>query len=145
MEEPASVEALRNAKAELLTAEAQYRQAETAYLNAQTAYQQALADNQVLLNKMEELNLKKLTAQTESEILALEQQMEELKLDHQVLLLGKKFELAQAEQEYLQLSQSRPKVSLIMSRKSLTHMLRNSPISRFPLQMHRMLMNKLSK
>lgn len=100
MEEPASVEALRNAKAELLTAEAQYRQAETAYLNAQTAYQQALADNQVLLNKMEELNLKKLTAQTESEILALEQQMEELKLDHQVLLLGKKFELAQAEQEY---------------------------------------------
>ena len=100
MEEPASVEALRNAKAELLTAEAQYRQAETAYLNAQTAYQQALADNQVLLNKMEELNLKKLTAQTESEILALEQEMEELKLDHQVLLLGKKFELAQAEQEY---------------------------------------------
>lgn len=100
MEEPASVEALRNAKAELLTAEAQYRQAETAYLNAQTAYQQALADNQVLLNKMEELNLAKLTAQTESEILALEQEMEELKLDHQVLLLGKKFELAQAEQEY---------------------------------------------
>lgn len=100
MEEPASVEALRNAKAELLTAEAQYRQAETAYLNAQTAYQQALADNQVLLNKMEELNLAKLTAQTESEILALEQQMEELKLDHQVLLLGKKLELAQAEQEY---------------------------------------------
>lgn len=100
MEEPASVEALRTAKAELLSAEAQYKQAETAYLNAQAAYQQALADNQVLLNKMEELNLKKLTAQTESEILALEQEMEELKMDHQILLLEKKYELAEAEQDY---------------------------------------------
>ena len=57
VDEPAGIEAIRNAKAELISAEAQFKLAETAYKNAEAAYQQALAEFQVLQNKLEELNL----------------------------------------------------------------------------------------
>ena len=76
MEEPASIEALRTAKAELIAAEVQYKQAETALMNANVAYQQALADHQVLLNKIEELNLAKRAAEDEKAILELENAIE---------------------------------------------------------------------
>ena len=63
VDEPAGIEAIRNAKAELISAEAQFKLAETAYKNAEAAYQQALAEFQVLQNKLEELNLAKQTAE----------------------------------------------------------------------------------
>lgn len=93
MEEPASVEALRTIKSELLAVELQYRQAEA-------ALQQALAEEQVLLNKLKELELAKATAENEQELLRIEQAMEEMILNHQLLLLEKKEELAYAEQNY---------------------------------------------
>lgn len=100
MEEPASIEALRTAKAELIAAEVQYKQAETAFKNAEAAYQQALADNQVLLNKIEELNLAKRAAEDEKAILELENAIETMKMDHQIAVLLKKEQLANAEQNY---------------------------------------------
>ena len=100
MEEPASIEALRTAKAELISAEVQYKQAETALMNANAAYQQALADHQVLLNKIEELNLAKRAAEDEKAILELENAIETMKMDHQIAVLLKKEQLANAEQNY---------------------------------------------
>lgn len=100
MEEPASIEALRTAKAELISAEVQYKMAETAYKNAETAHQQALTEYQLLLNKIEELNVAKQAAQDEKAILELEQAIELMKMEHQINVLDKKKALAQAEQNY---------------------------------------------
>ena len=100
VDEPAGIEAIRNAKAELISADAQYRLAETAYKNAEAAYQQAIADWQVLQNKLTELDLAKKAAQNEYDILWIEQQIELLIIEHQKTLLTKQKELAQAEQEY---------------------------------------------
>ena len=100
VDEPAGIEAIRNAKAELISAEAQFKLAETAYKNAEAAYQQALAEFQVLQNKLEELNLAKQTAESEQHIQTIEQQMELAIYTHQKSLLEKKTELAKAEQEY---------------------------------------------
>lgn len=99
VDEPAGIEAIRNAKAELISAEAQYKVAEIAYLNAQTAYQQALADAQVLENKLKELQLAKETAESEQHIAEIERQMELALLEHQTLLNNAKLEAAIAEQE----------------------------------------------
>lgn len=79
MEEPASIVALRTAKAELISAEAQYKRAETAMLNAEVAYKEAL----YLLEMTQ--------SQNASEI---------LKYEHQIAILEKKAALARAEQEY---------------------------------------------
>ena len=100
MEEPASIEALRTAKAELISAEVQYKLAETAYKNAETAHQQALTEYQLLLNKLEELNVAKQAANDEKAILELEQAIELMKMEHQINVLDKKKALAQAEQNY---------------------------------------------
>lgn len=100
MEEPASIEALRTAKAELISAEVQYKMAETAYKNAETAHQQALTEYQLLLNKIAELNVAKQAAQDEKAILELEQAIELMKMEHQINVLDKKKDLAQAEQNY---------------------------------------------
>ena len=100
VDEPAGIEAIRNAKAELISADTQYRLAETAYKNAEAAYQQAQADWQVLQNKLEELELAKKTAESEQHIQSIEQQMELAIYEHQKNLLTKKKELAQAEQTY---------------------------------------------
>ena len=56
-EEPAGIEALRNAKAELIKAEAQYKVAEIALLQAQVAFQEAVNAGQELDNRMKELDL----------------------------------------------------------------------------------------
>lgn len=100
VDEPAGIEAIRNAKAELISADAQYRLAETAYKNAEAAYQQAIADWQVLQNKLTELDLAKKAAQNEHDILFIEQQIELLIIEHQKTLLTKQKELAEAEQTY---------------------------------------------
>ena len=100
MEEPASIEALRTAKAELISAEVQYKQAETAMLNAQVAYQQSLTEYQNILNKIEELKAAKKQAENDEAILKLEQAIELLEMEHQINVLNKKQELARAEQNY---------------------------------------------
>ena len=100
VDEPAGIEAIRNAKAELISAEAQYKLAEIAVLNAQAALNQALADAQVLANKLQELELAKKTAESEQHIQNIEQQIELAILEHQKSLMEKQTALAEAQQAY---------------------------------------------
>ena len=100
VDEPAGIEAMRNAKAELISAEAQYKLADAAVKAAEAAYQQAIADWQVLQNKMEELQLAKDAADSEQYVAQIEQEMEEALLTHQITILQKQAELAEAEQDY---------------------------------------------
>lgn len=101
VDEPESIAALRNAKAELIAAEAQYKLAEAAVTNASAAYQQALADYQLLENKLKELEVALQAATDEKAILELKNAIELLKLEHQANVFTKKQELAEAEQAYL--------------------------------------------
>ena len=100
VDEPAGIEAIRNAKAELISAEAQYKLAEVNYLNAQTAYEQAVADLKALEVKLKELELARTQAQSDKEILGIQNEIELAILEHQQKLLIKQKDLLTAEQQY---------------------------------------------
>lgn len=126
--EPAGIEDLRNAKAELVRAEAAYRTAEIEYLNARIAYENAVTEGIALENDMKELELqaKELELQNmaalyeyeaalrELELTRLEFEMEQERLmaeianglsekEAEVRLAEMEYQLAQIEQQVLAL------------------------------------------
>lgn len=113
-DEPAGIEELRGAKAELLKAKAAVQQANAAYVQAQTAQLQALVQYQELVNKEKELQNQKLElevklkeAQTATAIAAAQAELERInaelernRLSWEEQLLTAKQSLAEAQKAY---------------------------------------------
>lgn len=113
-DEPAGIEELRGAKAELLKAKAAVEQANAAYVQAQTAQLQALVQYQELVNKEKELQNQKVElevklkeAQTATAIAAAQAELERInaelernRLAWEEQLLSAKQSLAEAQKAY---------------------------------------------
>ena len=88
--EPAGIEAMRTAKAELISAQAAYKAAETAYLTAQQALVEAEAAKMEIENRMREIDL-------QSKQLDLE--MQQAQNEHDIRMLELEYLRQQAEDE----------------------------------------------
>ena len=117
-EEPAGIEVLRNAKAELIKAQAQYATAQAALMSAEVAYQELENAEKALDNRLkeaqvayEEARLELLKAQDaaeseaviaywEAEMLKWQNKKEAMIADHEWEMLKKQTAIANAEKEY---------------------------------------------
>ena len=113
-DEPAGIEELRGAKAELLRAQAVVQQAKAAILQAKVAYVEACtreknaialqqemeAERRRLENEWKQLVNEEKRAQVEREIAFLEQKMAEQALEHEKTMLEKQAALEKAKREY---------------------------------------------
>lgn len=117
-EEPAGIEVLRNAKAELIKAQAQYATAQAALMSAEVAYQELENAEKALDNRLkeaqvayEEARLELLKAQNaaeseaiiaywEAEMLKWQNEKEAMIADHEWEMLQKQTAIANAEKEY---------------------------------------------
>ena len=117
-EEPAGIEVLRNAKAELIKAQAQYATAQAALMSAEVAYQELENAEKALDNRLkeaqvayEEARLELLKAQNaaeseaviaywEAEMLKWQNEKEAMIADHEWEMLKKQTAIANAEKEY---------------------------------------------
>lgn len=117
-EEPAGIEVLRNAKAELIKAQAQYATAQAALMSAEVAYQELENAEKALDNRLkeaqvayEEARLELLKAQNaaqseaiiaywEAEMLRWQNEKEAMIADHEWEMLKKQTAIAEAEKEY---------------------------------------------
>lgn len=117
-EEPAGIEVLRNAKAELIKAQAQYATAQAALMSAEVAYQELENAEKALDNRLkeaqvayEEARLELLKAQNaaeseaiiaywEAEMLRWQNEKEAMIADHEWEMLQKQTAIANAEKEY---------------------------------------------
>lgn len=117
-EEPAGIEVLRNAKAELIKAQAQYATAQAALMSAEVAYQELENAEKALDNRLkeaqvayEEARLELLKAQDaaeseaiiaywEAEMLRWQNEKEAMIADHEWEMLQKQTAIAKAEKEY---------------------------------------------
>lgn len=117
-EEPAGIEVLRNAKAELIKAQAQYATAQAALMSAEVAYQELENAEKALDNRLkeaqvayEEARLELLKAQDaaeseaviaywEAEMLKWQNEKEAMIADHEWEMLKKQTAIANAEKEY---------------------------------------------
>ena len=117
-EEPAGIEVLRNAKAELIKAQAQYAAAQAALMSAEVAYQELENAEKALDNRLkeaqvayEEARLELLKAQDaaeseaviaywEAEMLKWQNEKEAMIADHEWEMLKKQTAIAEAEKEY---------------------------------------------
>ena len=104
-DEPAGIENLRGAKAELLKAKAAVEYAREAYKRAEAAWMQAKAQEQELLNKGIELGNKKLElelkvqeAKTEAEIAKWQAELEKTKAELEINKVNWEAELLQSKQ-----------------------------------------------
>ena len=132
-DEPAGIEELRGAKAELLKAKAAVEQANAAYRQAETAWMQAKVQEQELLNKGIELGNQKLElelkvqeAKTEAEIAYWQSQLEQTKAELEInkvkweaLLLQSKQNLAYAQQAYDNAMAAIEASKLVLSKEEL--------------------------
>lgn len=133
-DEPAGIEELRGAKAELLKAKAAVEQANAAYRQAETAWMQAKVQEQELLNKGIELGNQKLElelkvqeAKTEAEIAYWQSQLEQTKAELEInkvnweaLLLQSKQNLAYVQQAYDNAMAAIEASKLVLSKDELT-------------------------
>lgn len=133
-DEPAGIENLRGAKAELLKAKAAVEQANAAYRQAETAWMQAKVQEQELLNKGIELGNQKLElelkvqeAKTEAEIAQWQSQLEQTKAELEInkvkweaLLLQSKQNLALVQQAYENCLAAIEAAKLVLSEEELT-------------------------
>lgn len=133
-DEPAGIENLRGAKAELLKAKAAVEYAREAYKRAEAAWMQAKAQEQELLNKGIELGNKKLElelkvqeAKTEADIAYWQSQLEETKADLEINkvkweaeLLQSKQNLALVQQAYENCLAAIEAAKLVLSEEELT-------------------------
>ena len=133
-DEPAGIENLRGAKAELLKAKAAVEYAREAYKRAEAAWMQAKAQEQELLNKGIELGNKKIElelkvqeAKTEAEIAYWQSQLEETKADLEINkvkweteLLQSKQNLALVQQAYENCLAAIEAAKLVLSEEELT-------------------------
>ena len=117
-EEPAGIEVLRNAKAELIKAQAQYATAQAALMSAEVAYQELENAEKALDNRLkeaqvayEEARIELLKAQDaaeseaiiaywEAEMLRWQNEKEAMIADHEWEMLQKQTAIANAEKEY---------------------------------------------
>ncbi len=113
-DEPAGIEELRGAKAELLKAKAAVEQANAAYVQAQTAQLQALVQYQELVNKEKELQNQELEltvklqeaqtataiAEAQAELERINAELERNRLAWEEELLSAKQSLAEAQKAY---------------------------------------------
>lgn len=133
-DEPAGIENLRGAKAELLKAKAAVEYAREAYKRAEAAWMQAKAQEQELLNKGIELGNKKIElelkvqeAKTEAEIAYWQSRLEEIKADletnkvnWEIELLQSKQNLALVQQAYENCLAAIEAAKLVLSEEELT-------------------------
>lgn len=133
-DEPAGIENLRGAKAELLKAKAAVEYAREAYKRAEAAWMQAKAQEQELLNKGIELGNKKIElelkvqeAKTEAEIAYWQSQLEETKAEletnkvkWEAELLQSKQNLALVQQTYENCLAAIEAAKLVLSEEELT-------------------------
>lgn len=133
-DEPAGIENLRGAKAELLKAKAAVEYAREAYKRAEAAWMQAKAQEQELLNKGIELGNKKLElelkvqeAKTEAEIAHWQSELERIKAElekNKVIweaeLLQSKQNLALVQQAYENCLAAIEAAKLVLSEEELT-------------------------
>ena len=133
-DEPAGIENLRGAKAELLKAKAAVEYAREAYKRAEAAWMQAKAQEQELLNKGIELGNKKIElelkvqeAKTEAEIAYWQSRLEEIKADletnkvkWETELLQSKQNLALVQQAYENCLAAIEAAKLVLSEEELT-------------------------
>ena len=133
-DEPAGIEELRGAKAELLKAKAAVEYAREAYKRAEAAWMQAKAQEQELLNKgielgnqKIELELKVQEAKTEAEIAYWQSQLEETKakleinkVNWEAELLQSKQNLALVQQTYENCLAAIEAAKLVLSEEELT-------------------------
>ena len=80
--EPAGIEAMRQARAELISAQAAYEQAKVTLLNAQTALQEAQTQNQILENNLKELEIQEKQLNLEYQEAKYDYDMRILELDY---------------------------------------------------------------
>ena len=133
-DEPAGIENLRGAKAELLKAKAAVEYAREAYKRAEAAWMQAKAQEQELLNKGIELGNKKLElelkvqeAKTEadiahwqSELERIKAELEKNKVNWEAELLQSKQNLALVQQAYENCLAAIEAAKLVLSEEELT-------------------------
>ena len=106
-DEPAGIETLRGAKAELLKAKAAVETANAAYRNAQAQHELAMVENQNLLNEwqkldnqLKELEVQEKTARVEAAIAEIKATLEVKKLQWEQNLLTEQKNLAYAQKAY---------------------------------------------
>ena len=110
-DEPAGIEELRGAKAELLRAKAAVEQAEAAIRTAQAAWVQAKADYEAQKAAQEELKTQIQQAKTEAEVAGYQQKMQE----NAEIFEAKMYQLqAQTEQERLAYEEALAKVEVAL-------------------------------
>lgn len=133
-DEPAGIENLRGAKAELLKAKAAVEYAREAYKRAEAAWMQAKAQEQELLNKGIELGNKKIElelkvqeAKTEAEIAHWQAELEKTKAELEINkvnweadLLESKKNLAEVQQAYENCLAAIEAAKLVLSEEELT-------------------------
>ena len=99
-DEPAGIENLRGAKAELLKAKAAVETAKADYVTMQARLVEANVKAKEIENQMQELELQKKQAKTEAEIAKINALLEVQKLQWEKLLVEAKQELAWAQKSY---------------------------------------------
>ena len=99
-DEPAGIENLRGAKAELLKAKAAVETANADYVTMQARLVEANVKAKEIENQMQELELQKKQAKTEAEIAEINALLEVQKLQWEKLLVEAKQELAWAQKSY---------------------------------------------
>ena len=99
-DEPAGIENLRGAKAELLKAKAAVETAKADYVTMQARLVEANVKAKEIENQMQELELQKKQAKTEAEIAEINALLEVQKLQWEKLLVEAKQELAWAQKSY---------------------------------------------
>ena len=99
-EEPAGIEAMRNAKADFYAAQALVKQAQVAYQNALAEYEMQLVEEMKLKNKALEIANKLADASSAKEIAALEAAKAELLAQHEVKMKQIAADKAKADAAY---------------------------------------------
>ena len=99
-EEPAGIEAMRNAKAEFYSAQARYKAAEAAYKEASALIEAEKAKQEEIATRMKELQYQLAEAENQRDIETIQMRLDEAKADHEVSMKNYETALKEAEAAY---------------------------------------------
>ena len=99
-EEPAGIEAMRNAKAEFYSAQARYKAAEAAYKEASALIEAEKAKQEEIATRMKELQYQLAEAENQRDIETIQMLLDEAKADHEISMKNYETALKEAEAAY---------------------------------------------
>lgn len=99
-EEPAGIEAMRNAKAEFYSAQARHKAAEAAYKEASALIEAEKAKQEEIATRMKELQYQLAEAENQRDIETIQMRLDEAKADHEVSMKNYETALKEAEAAY---------------------------------------------